>query len=183
MKRTPLLLTLLSLCASTPAFAVEQQVHVGAGGGLSILKVDDKSTASVGAGAGIDFKYGLSDAFNLHVELSHSVVALEERLDAPTTPHTRPAAVSTLGAGVAYVLDIVRIVPYGGLLAGAAMLQGGTLDKALFLPDAQLALGADYYLSRNFAVGLAYRQHFFLTKLSTYPSYSNIWLRAEYTWW
>jgi hypothetical protein len=84
---------------------------------------------------------------------------------------------------VAYVFDIVRIVPYGGLLAGAAMLQGGTLDKALFLPDLQLALGADYYITRNFALGVAYRQHMFITKMSTYPSFSNFWLRAEYTWW
>ena len=183
MRRAPFLFVVGSLLSSSAALAVEQQVHVGVGGGLSALKVDDKSTTSLGAGAGVDFKYGINDAFNLHLEAGHSVVAADEQLDSPATPHTRPSTVSTAALGVTYVLDIVRIVPYGGALMGAGLLRGGTLDKSLVLPDVQLAFGADYYLSRNFALGAAYRQHLFFTKLDAYPSYSNLWLRVEYTWW
>jgi opacity protein-like surface antigen len=160
---------------------VEKQTHIGVGGGLSMLSIDDKSTMSVGAGGGVDFRYGLTDAFNLHVEAGHSVVAANQEQDTPTTPLTRPSTASSLAAGAAYTLDIIRIVPYGCILAGATMLRGGTLPSALVLPDVQLGLGLDYYLTRNWGVGVAYRQHLMLSKLSTYPSYSNAWLRAEYT--
>jgi hypothetical protein len=172
----------VALAHAPPAHAVEKQTHLGVGGGLSMLSVDGKATMSVGAGAGVDLRYGLTDAFNLHVEAGHSVVALDQGQDTPTTPLTRPATVSTAAVGAAYTLDIIRIVPYAGVFAGAAILGGGTLPSALVLPDVQLGLGLDYYLSRNWGVGLAYRQHLFVSKLSTYPSYSNVWLRVEYTW-
>jgi hypothetical protein len=173
---------LAALCSSGRAWAVEKQTHIGVGGGLSMLSVADKATLSVGGGAGVDFRYGLSDAFNFHVEAGHAVVALDQQQDTPTSPRTRPATASSLAVGVAYTLDIIRIVPYGGIFAGATMLGGGTLPASLVLPDLQLGLGADYYLSRNWGVGIAYRQHLLLSKLSTYPSYSNVWLRVEYTW-
>lgn len=171
------------LLVPASAAAVEKQVHVGASAGLSVLKVDDKSTASVGAGGGVDFRYGLNDAFNVHVEGQHSVVALDEKRDAPDTPRTRPSGVTSVAAGAAYVIDIVQIVPYVGLLGGGYLLSGGTLDQSKVLPGAQLAVGLDYYMSRSWAVGLAFRQHMLLAETSTYPTFSTVNARVELTWW
>ena len=58
----------------------------------------------------------------------------------------------------------------------------GTLDGALFLPGGEAAIGLDYQLSRHWALGVAVRQHFLFTKMSTYPSYTTAQFRVEYMW-
>jgi opacity protein-like surface antigen len=170
--------------ASAPgvARAVEGQHHVGLAPELAMLKVDDKSSLSVGAGGALHYTYGLTDTFNLMAEGGSAVVALDQRQDSPESPRTRPATVDRLGVGVGYVIDILRYVPYVGVLATGYRLAGGTLDKSLFVGGAALALGLDYQITRNWTVGVAARQAFMLTKMSTYPSFTTVGLRLEYTW-
>jgi hypothetical protein len=163
------------------ASATEREHHLGADLGLSILPVQDKSTVDIGAGIGAHYSYGLSDQFNFMAEMNGSIVALGESGDS-TTPHTRPSTVTTAGVGLGYVLDITQYVPYFGVLIGAGMMTGGTLDSVLFLPDAQIAVGLDYRINHDWSIGLAGRQHMFVTKLSDYPSYTNVFARFEYTW-
>jgi len=171
------------LCASPrEAQAVERQHHIGLDPSLAMLKVDDKSTVSVGAGLGLHYTYGINDQFNLMVEANVARVAANQQQDDATTPHTRPADVAHATAGVGYVLDVLQFVPYFGLLVGGYRLSGGTLDSALVLPGAELAVGLDYQLSRHWAIGLAGRQHLLFTKASTYPSYTTVMLRLEYMW-
>jgi len=146
-----------------------------------MLKIDDKPTLSVGAGLGLHYAYGLTDQLNLMIEGSSSIVALGED-KGPGVPATRPSGVDVLGAGIGYVLDITRIVPYGGILASGYVLSGGSLEKPIVVGGGQLALGVDYMLTRSLAVGFAYRQHLLLTQMSTYPSYSTFFLRVEYVW-
>jgi len=172
----------LLLGAEGSAAAFERQHHLGVDGGLSMLDVADKSSLDVGAGIGVHYAYGLSDAFNLVVEGTSSLVALKEHLDDPTTPHTRPTTVSSLGVGVVYVFDVLRWVPYAGVLGSSYLLGGGTLDKATLILGAQLAVGLDYQITRSVAVGVAGRQHLLLTDLSTYPTYTTIFARVEYVW-
>lgn len=162
--------------------ALERQHHLGLGGGLSILKVDDKSTTSVGAGGALHYTYGLSDAFNLMAEFSSSIVALDERLDTPETPRTRPAAVDTLGAGLAYTIDVTRLVPYIGVLASGSRLSGGTLEKPALPLGVQLAAGVDYPVTSHLTLGFAFRQHLMLTDLGTYPSFTNFFFRVGFVW-
>jgi opacity protein-like surface antigen len=164
------------------AAAVEKEHHIAVAGGPALLGVDDRSGVELGAGAAVYYTYGLTDAFNLLVEGSSSAVGLNEKLDNPDTPHTRPATVSSLGAGAAYVLDVLRWVPYGGILATGYYLGGGTIDKGLAVLGAQLALGLDYKFNFNWAIGVAYRQHMLLTKMSTYPSFSQLFFKIEYSW-
>ena len=45
-----------------------------------------------------------------------------------------------------------------------------------------MQLGLDYQLSRHWAIGAAGQQHFLLTDISTYPSYTTFMLRFEYMW-
>lgn len=166
---------------ATPAEAIEREHHVGLDAGLSMLKIDDKSTLSVCCGFGGHYVYGLSDAFNFMAEGAFSIVSFKEDMT-DKTPHTRPTTVSHVAAGVGYVLDVLSYVPYAGLLVGGYALGGGTLDTTLYLPGFEIALGLDYKLTRKWTVGLAVRQTAFLAKTSTYPSYTNAFMRFEYVW-
>ncbi len=184
MTRRVVLAGLLTLRLSTAgeAKAIERQHHVGLGPSLGVLAIDAKSTASVGAGLGLHYVYGLTDQWNVMVELGSAIVAADQGQDTLESPRNRPAGVDHASAGVGYVIDVLRWVPYIGLLGGGYRLSGGTLPDPLLLPGAAIAIGLDYQLSRHWAVGVAVREHFLFTKLSTYPSYTTALLRLEYMW-
>jgi len=172
----------LGVAAPREAHAVERQHHLGLSPTLSMLKVDDKSSMSIGAGLGLHYTYGFNDQLNLMIEGNGSIVAADQKQDYAGAPLTRPAEVDHLSAGVGYVIDVLRWVPYVGVLASGYRLSGGTVDGSLFVAGAALAVGLDYQLSRHWAVGLAARQHFLLTQMSTYPTYTTLGLRFEYMW-
>ena len=179
----PALLAFIALSV-TPltASAIERQHHFGLDPSLSMLKVDDKPTLSTGIGLGAHYTYGIDDQFNFMAELNASIVAANQKQDTPTSPHTRPAEVDRALAGVGYVIDVLRWVPYFGILAGGYRLSGGTLDSAVLVLGGAVQLGLDYQLSRSWAIGAAGQQHFLVTKMSTYPSYTTVMLRLEYMW-
>lgn len=164
------------------AEAIEHQHHLGLSPSLSMLKIDDKPSLSVGAGAAIHYTYGLNDQWNFLTMANVSIVAAEEKLDTPKTPHTRPTEVDHVSAGIGYVIDILRWVPHVDATTGVYRLSGGTIDGSLFVWGVALGLGLDYQLSRHWAVGVFGQQHLLLTKMSTYPSYTNVLLRFEYMW-
>lgn len=164
------------------ALAIERQHHIALSPSLAMLKVADKSTLSVGAGLSVDYTYGLSDQFNFVASLGASRVAANQQQDDATSPHTRPADVQHATAGVAYVIDVLRFVPYVGAQLGAYRLSGGTLDSAVVTPGVSLTLGLDYQLDRHWAVGVAGEQHLLLAKTATYPSYTTLMLRVEVMW-
>jgi hypothetical protein len=166
------------------ASAVERQHHVGIAPGLGVLATDQSPT-SLGGLLGGFYTYGLNDQFNLMVEGAaglHTYSKDPLSAEDPTVPATRPSVVGSAAAGVSYVLDVLRYVPYGGLLVGADFLSGGTMDRLIAAPTLQIALGLDYQFNRTFNVGFAYRQHLMLTRLATYPSYSTLFLKAEIAW-
>lgn len=164
------------------ARAFEKQHHFGLSPALAILKVDGKSTSSVGAGLSIHYAYGLTDQFNFLAEGGSHVVALDQQRDSQETPSTFPSRVDHLGVGVGYVLDVLRWVPYFGVLGQGYVLSGGTLAESRMAVGVALAAGLDYQFGRHFAVGLAVRQNFIASELSTYPSFTLAQLRAEYVW-
>jgi len=172
-----------ALCASPrEALAIERQHHFGLDPTLALLKVDDKSSVSTGLGLGAHYTYGLSDQFNFMAEANASFMTSGENLEAPTTPRTRPTQIAHALVGIGYVIDILRWVPYFGVLAGGYRLGGGTLDDPLFVIGGAVQLGLDYQLSRQWAIGGAAQQHFLITEWSTYPSYTTVMLRLEYMW-
>ena len=167
---------------ATNASAFEKQHHLGLSPGLAVLNVADKSTASVGAGLSLHYAYGLTDQFNFMVEGGSHVVALDQQMDTPETPRTFPARVDHAGVGIGYVLDVLRWVPYFGVLGTGYVVSGGTVESSKVIVGVAIAAGLDYQLSRRFAVGLALRQHFMASELSTYPTYTVAQLRFEYVW-
>lgn len=167
--------------AERPAAAVEKQHHLGLDPSFAMLKVADRSSVSAGVELGAHYTYGLSDMFNFMAE---GGVAL---LDAgaargPEVPRTRPATLARATAGIGYVIDVIRWVPYVGLLAGGYHLAGGTLDGSTLGFGVQLAAGLDYQFSRRWTLGLALRQHEILTNITDYPSYTTVGLKLETTW-
>lgn len=146
------------------------------------MSIDDKSTSSTGFGAALHYAYGLSDQWNLTVGGSWVLVAADQKQDQPTSPHTRPASVYQAGVGVSYVIDILRWVPWIGVEGGACVLTGGTLDRALVVPDLSAGLGVDYQLTRTIAIGVTGREHLMISKLDTYPTYLTAVLRLEVMW-
>jgi hypothetical protein len=171
-------ITVAGVALASRAAAVEREHHLGIDAGGSVLVMRDKT--DVGGGVGGHWAYGLSDAFNLMAEGAWSLVALGET--GASTPKTRPASVVSAGVGVGYVLDVLQWVPYAGLLVGGFALTGGTIDGARVLPGATIALGLDYRFARSWAAGFAFRQHMLVTEMATYPSFTHLFARFEYTW-
>ncbi len=170
------------LLSAGPVSALEHQHHLGLDPSLSMLKVDDKSTMSVGGGIGAHYTYDVDDQFLFLAELNVSRVAADQQQDFPESPRTRPADVAYATAGIGYVIDVMRFVPYLGVLAGGYRLSGGTLDGPLIIPGAEAGVGLDYQITRHFTAGVGGRQHFLLTRMSTYPTYTTVQLRFEYVW-
>ncbi|WP_394826144.1 hypothetical protein [Pendulispora albinea] len=168
--------------SSREAHAFERQQHIGLGGGLALLKAKDMSLAA-GGGGSFHYAYGLTDSLNFVAEAGTSVVSLSyANPSAIMTKDSRSLFASHLGAGVTYSFDVIQWVPYVGVLASGYLLHGKALEDPVGAAGAQIALGIDYQVSRTVAVGLALRQHFILSKISDYPSYTTAFLRAEYVW-
>ena len=153
------------LAFSSKAHAFERQWHAGIDLGYANLFGDQGSS---GYGGGGHLVYGLSDTFNalLYVDASrHGSVDTN---------------VWSGGAGIAYTLDVARAVPYVGLLAGGYKLTGNPSQVA---PGFQIALGLDYQIERNWAVGLDLRMHTIFAKdpLGS-AAYATTFLRLEYQW-
>jgi hypothetical protein len=167
-----------ALAWARPALAVERQQHLGASLGGTVMSTNGGGSP-FGWNAGLHYTYGLWDAVNFVVEADASGFPLGT---APKNPAPEPGFVATGGVGLMYVFDVMRWVPYAGGIAGAGYLAGGWLTSPLVTPDVQLAVGLDYQVSRSFTVGGAYRQHFFLSQMNTYPEFTSLGLRVEYVW-
>ena len=129
------------------------------------------------AASGLHYTYGLTDAFNLVADAAWSLVALNEVVADSTTPHTRPTNLTNVDVGLAYVLDVLRWVPWGAAVGGYA-LQGGTIDGVKVLPGAALAVGPRLPLQPQLVASAStVRQHMLFTEMSTYPSFTQV-LRA-----
>jgi opacity protein-like surface antigen len=146
------------------AHAFERQWHAGVDGGYAAL-FDDTSS---GFGGGVHLAYGLNDTFNAMMELDVT---------------RQPSAGTTVwsgAAGVAYTFDVARAVPYAGVLGSGYKLAG---DLSKWAPGFQVALGLDYEVERNWAIGFELRWH---TIFANDPvgtlAYMTAFLKAEYRW-
>lgn len=178
----PFLVALVSLAALSGGRveAAERQHHVALGPHVSAMNVRDHGV-NLGVGAELSYTYGLTDQFNLLGQASHTVFGLGAR-DPAEAPQIRPGFHSRGAVGAAYVLDVLRWVPYGGVLVSGNALGGGTLGSAVFVPGAEVILGLDYQVSRSFVLGGGYRQSFLLTKLPDYPVHATLFAKLEWQW-
>jgi hypothetical protein len=186
VRRAPLALavgTALAL-ASPGAPAFERQHHVGVDAGLAMLAVAQRPNVQIGAGFLGHYAYSITDWLTVGVEGGYAQTSLEELANQvdenkKPIPNNRPTGVGSAGVGAFYVFDVLRWVPYLGIVGGPYFLTGGNLAAPRVEGGLAIALGLDYQLSRRFAVGLGARQHFVLSNVPTYPSYTQIYLRFE----
>ncbi len=174
------------LACPLSAHAFEKLHHLGGGVGPSILNVHNNGNA-LGLSAEGHYAYGLSDTFNFVVEGGATLFPMNEPALKCASPCAdkrppMPSLLGQLGVGAIYNLDVLKFVPYGGILVGGYSLSGGRIDGVNLAAGAQVLLGVDWHTSRSVAFGLGIRQHFILTKFADYPSFSQVFLRAEYKW-
>jgi hypothetical protein len=169
----------------TEAHAVERQHHVGLAPGATFWKTADSPIAT-GFSMGAFYTYGITDQINLLGEVRGSVLTLSRDVidpkDRPIVPKTRPSREGSAAIGLAYVLDVLRWVPYGGFLVGAQGLGGGTMESAKYMPTLQLALGLDYQINRTLSAGFAFRQSIFVFNASEYPTATHLFAKVEFSW-
>jgi hypothetical protein len=158
------------------ARAVEHQHELAVDVGTGILAISDKSAPDVGPTFGIHYGYGITDMFNLAVEVHYTVLELA----VPTTgPPTLPGTMWNAAAGLQYVVDVMRWVPYLGALGGVYWMQGGTIGSYV-QPGAQLTIGLDYLVTPKWAIGFEGSEHFLFTQMSVFPSYTTAFVRTMF---
>jgi hypothetical protein len=167
---------LIALVAGRDAHAFERQWHAGVDAGYAALFEGGAS----GFGGGAHAAYGLTDAFNVMLEVDvtrHPSASVTLGPDSAPKTFSLETVVSG-GAGLAYTIDIARAVPYVGVLAAGYHLS----DLSSISPGGQIALGLDYQLERNWAVGAQIRVHTIFTADAGTIAYMTTFLRLEYLW-
>jgi hypothetical protein len=179
MRRPPRPLAALALgtaaiLAPGRAAALEHEWHAGMSFGYSLFS---GPTSANGFGGGLHLAYGLNDMFNLIADV-----------DAAAHPQSQWTVVSG-GVGAAYVVDVLRWVPWIGAEVGpaAAVSTDPACGLATLEPCTGLRLnlaipfGLDYRVSRSFSVGAGGRFQMILLGDSPW-TLLGVFARAEYTW-
>lgn len=167
------LVAVAATSVSWSASAVERENQIGLELGVPMLVVHgNPSTVASGTSLGLHYTYGLSDAFNFVADADSGVLFL----GVPT-----PATLTHADVGLAYVLDVLRWVPWGSAEVGGYGLTGKSIGGT-FLPGAALAVGLDYRFDRSWAAGVVIREHLFVTNINLFPSLTEGFVRVGYTW-
>jgi hypothetical protein len=170
------LAALVTLCFPRQAHAFEREWHVGGGVGLTAYP----HYYTAGPSLGLNAAYGISDVFDLKLELLGSLNRYRAGASLPSEGAEPYSAV----AGLSYKLDVLQWIPYGALLVGYQHIAGRLPVAEPFRRDdllAALVLGLDYAATRNFGLGASIRTDFLLTSRSQGEAFTPM-LRAEYHW-
>jgi hypothetical protein len=167
-----------ALLFSSPkrAHAFEREWHLGGGLGLTAYP----HYYSTGPALGLNAAYGISDVFDLKLELLGSYHGYSASPRLPTE-HAEPWSAV---AGLSYKLDVLQWIPYGAVLVGFQSINGRLPVGEPFRRDdviASLVLGLDYAMTRNFGLGASIRSDMLLSSPSTGEAFTPM-LRAEYHW-
>jgi hypothetical protein len=136
------------LPAAAHAAAGEDEWQLSARFGLGDVDLDGR--APVGVITGVDLEYGLTDAWAARLSVGGGF----HPVDANVMSHLPGGTARTTTAlvGVTYTFDVLRLVPYVQTGIGVINFAGAVVSPGTAL-DAELGLGADYLLTRRWALG------------------------------
>ncbi len=156
------------------ARAVEREHQIGPELGVPLLVVQrGGSNTRSGVSVGAHYTSGLNDALNLVADAGTSLLPFGGGSFATAT---------NVNLGMAYVLDVLRWVPWGAAEAGGYTMTGSSLGGTRVLPGFALALGVDYRFDRSWALGITVRQLTLFTDPSEFPRYTQGLGRRGYPW-
>ncbi len=161
---------LLLLVHAPQARAGEEELVVSPSLGYSVIKAGD----SYGHGGAVylDVDYGLTDSWALrgmgHYS-GHYVAGHEGGL----------LSVGGLGFGALYTFDVLKLVPYASLTAGAVAL-GGAGQGLRWNAEIAIGVGMDYLVSRAFSVGFEVRYQLLLPDIKRYPFFLGVGIRLSW---
>jgi len=161
----------LATSLASDALAFERQWHFGGGAGVAL----GLPTLDLGPALGAHAAYGLSDVFDVRLELSGSRHAIPATTNL-VKPEPAYSSVYTGKIGIAYKLDVIQWIPYLGVTAGA-LGATGLVGYEHVRMSLGLVGGLDYALTRSFGLGIAGTADYVLTQPSTHAVFL---LRAEY---
>lgn len=147
----------LVLLGAGSATAYEGELQGDLELGYAHLAGDDPS--GPGGGAALGLRYALTDAWTLWGSGGWAL-------------HPEAAAdganvhVAALGGGVAWVFDVVQLVPWASVGVEGLVFAATETDLAAAV---QVAVGADYLLRRGLSVGLVGRGRIVLSRLEEVP--------------
>ncbi len=162
--------------APTQARAFEREWHVGGGVGVATYP----NYYGAGPSLGLNAAYGISDVFDLKLELLGSSHSYSPGSGSPT----EHGASYSAAFGLSYKLDILQWIPYGAALVGYQHVAGPLpVSEPFRRDDALLALivGLDYAATRSFGLGVSVRADFLLSTFDEGEAFTPM-LRAEYHW-
>jgi hypothetical protein len=170
------LVVLAVLLVPREARAFEREWHVGGGVGLTTYP----HYYTLGPALGLNAAYGISDVFDLKLELLGSL----NTYTPPMAKESERAEPWSAVVGLSYKVDVLQWIPYGALLVGYQHIGGRLPVGEPFRRNDALAaivLGLDYAATRSFGLGASIRSDFLLTSPERGAAFTPM-LRAEYHW-
>lgn len=163
------------LAAPTAVQAEQRDLTIGLQPSYGLTYIDDRTPS--GGGGTLHVSYGITDAVGVQLQGGVTAHPLAAVMDDMNMLPGGLLLTWQASAGIVYALDIVRIVPFFEANIGVLGAWIRTDDKKIqssVAAGASLGLGADYLISRRWAVGVAVRYHAFLTNISQIPIYLTV---------
>ena len=171
-----LAIALAGLSFAGEAQAFEREWHLGGGLGVTAYP----SNYTLGPALGLNGAYGISDVFDLKLEVLGSYHGYDPNPRLPTA-HAEPLSIA---AGISYKLDVLQWISYAAILIGYSHVGGALPIGEPFRRDDAIAaaeVGLDYAMSRDFGLGLSLRSDLRISTPSQGETFTPM-LRAEYHW-
>ncbi len=149
------LLVAFGICAAAagPARAAgAKEVEAGLRVGVCVANAGGQHPW--GPTGGLDVAYGITDAWAVSATVQGSTASVSADKPAGVAAGTEHSAAALLG--VTYTVDILRLVPFARAEFGFAQLWG-PLAPTEQMFAAAIALGGDYFVTRQLKVGLAFQ--------------------------
>jgi hypothetical protein len=165
MTRLVALIAVVLVSAAAPAAASDGESALSVSLGYGTYSIPD--TNPHGGVLGVEYERGFSDALSWRVSAGGGGYALNGQLS--YSGH--------LIAGITYLFDVLKYVPYANLGVGGIVIGGGDVDTQVN-GLIELGAGLDVLHSRSFSYGVQLRFESFVSQTSFFTA----GVRATWRW-